>query len=176
MKSRHLQISDYFERKFLSSAAFIKKNSRPIWAPSRPISNFGLILGRDRNCAQWNRDIYSSQTIFLCPPLQNVPACLPSWCANTANSVIQAKLGMPQEHPNQRQENLCLESWRDNPISKQVQSSRYFFGSKVLCALFWNLHFSPPPLWSANFNTKHAQNLWPNKYLYPCPPYRVLRF
>ena len=25
--------------------------------------------------------------------------------------------------------------------------------------------FSPSPLWSAIFKTKHAENLWPNKYL-----------
>ena len=43
--------------------------------------------------------------------------------------------------------------------------------SKVLCALLWNLPslpFSPSSLWSANFETKQAQNLWHHKYFDPC--------
>ena len=46
-----------------------------------------------------------------------------------------------------------------------------FLGSKVLRALFGNLHsslFSLSPLWSANYKTKHALNVWPKKYLQPC--------
>ena len=40
---------------------------------------------------------------------------------------------------------------------------------KVLCALFWNLPCLPfLSLWSANFRTKQAQNLWPNKHLDHC--------
>ena len=66
--------------------------------------------------------------------------------------------------------NKTQDLWRrgktaDNP-SSNVQRWSYFFGKR-----FWVLNFeictpylfSPSPLWSANFKTKHALNRWHNK-------------
>ena len=48
----------------------------------------------------------------------------------------------------------------------EAQGSRYFLGQRF-CVLYFEICipslFSPSPLWSANFKTKHAQNFSPNK-------------
>ena len=52
----------------------------------------------------------------------------------------------------------------------QLQGSTYLWCQRFCVFCFEVCLFSPFPLWSANFKTKRALNLWLKDYVHPCVP------